>query len=51
MLDCGGEEAERGAQCLFGVSKAAVSGLVPDLRETLADFKSSRLPDQQAHAH
>lgn len=39
MLDCAGEEMERGAQCFFGVSKSAVSGLVPDLKETLADWQ------------
>ena len=49
MLDCGGEEVERGAQHLLGVSKSAACGLVPDLKETLADMQP--LPDFQTTRH
>ena len=49
MLDCRGEEVERGAQHLLGVSKSAACGLVPDLKETLADMQP--LPDFQTTRH
>lgn len=49
MVDCGGEEVEKGAQHLLGVSKSAENGLVPDLKETLADMQP--LPDFQTTRH
>ena len=51
MLDCGGEETERGAQCPLGVSKSAESGLVPDLKETLADMQSLPAFQTTRHTH
>ena len=43
MVDCGGEEVEKGAQHLLGVSKSAESGLVPDLKaESVLPMFSSR---------
>ena len=51
MLDRGGEETERGAQCPLGVSKSAESGLVPDLKETLADMQSLPAFQTTRHTH